>query len=167
MVLAAVFQRSQGFPVAFRCGSNNIQLCARVTAAQQRKRQDCCKNEHDESSFSHIFLSIFSYFVGRSDFPSNRSKSAHFSCKMFDIFRVSGHFPSMKSLFYQLHHHCAFDCCGSNSVNENPNVIFFIFQELSCRQKRISSARQHQQDLIIHLYSSPLIFDQSLSCLPS
>lgn len=99
MVSAAVFQRSQGFPVAFRCGSNHGQLCVGVTAAQQRKRQDCCKNERDESSFSHIFLSIFSYFVVRSDFPSNRSKSAHFSCKLFDIFRVSGHFPSMKSLF--------------------------------------------------------------------
>ena len=100
MVSAAVFQRSHGFPIAFRCGSDNGQLCARVTAAQQRKRQDCSENERDESSFSHIFLSIFSYFVGRPDFPSNRSKSAHFSCKMFDIFRVSGHFPSMKSLFY-------------------------------------------------------------------
>ena len=102
MVSAAVFQRSHGFPIAFRCGSDHGQLCVGVTAAQQRKRHDRRNNERDESSFSHIFLSIFSYFVGRSDFPSNRSKSAHFSCKMFDIFRVSGHFPSMKSLFYVL-----------------------------------------------------------------
>lgn len=129
MVSAAVFQRSQGFPIAFRCGSDHGQLCVGVTAAQQRKRQNYCESERDESSFSHIFLSIFSYFVGRSDFPSNRPKSAHFSRKMFDIFRVSGHFPSMKSSCYW--------------VNSFLQILHNTFDAFLLR---ISLLREHRQN---------------------
>lgn len=161
MVSAAVFQRSQCFPVAFRCGSNHGQLCVGVTAAQQRKRHDRRNNERDESSFSHIFLSIFSYFVCRSDFPSNRSKSAHFSCKMFDIFRVSWHFPSMKSLFYAVNFFLQiFNVIGSIlSCKFSIILLTHFFCEFPCFVNIVKAAKF----LIFSVYlqlNNPLVFDK-------